>query len=226
MSEENNNDRIFINNPDLGYEKYKTMRDGIWQMYIDYSICELPVDVEAIAANLNVKVYSYPRAKDMISHFGLDGYISDKVAIALYTDRWYLLYNSDTQYEYIVNFALAHELGRILMRQKFTAQKAKYFTVYYSGGYVCSDGFSGSTDAQDSEAAQFAARLLAPSAVLWGLGVTDAEEILRLTGLPERCAISRAERMEVLMSRGAFLKSPLEKKAFDGFKDFIDKNKF
>lgn len=81
----------------------------------------------------------------------------------------------------------------------------------------------------------FASRLLAPACVLWGLKVKSAEEIVQYCNISMQSAEFRMERMnelyereeEFLRTRGksCFLLSPLERKVYNQFKEYIDKNK-
>ena len=71
----------------------------------------------------------------------------------------------------------------------------------------------------------FAARLLAPACVLWGLDLHTAEEISEACNISLQAAGFRAERMKELYRRNRFLTSPLERKLYDQFRDFIEQNR-
>ena len=68
----------------------------------------------------------------------------------------------------------------------------------------------------------FASRLLAPACVLWALNARTPEEIAALCQISHQAAKFRAERMAILYERNRFLSSPLERKVYDQFKEFIE----
>ena len=77
----------------------------------------------------------------------------------------------------------------------------------------------------ETQADMFAARLLAPACVLWGLDLHTAEEISEACNISLQAAGFRAERMKELYRRNRFLSSPLERKLYDQFRDFIEQNR-
>lgn len=77
----------------------------------------------------------------------------------------------------------------------------------------------------EQEADVFAARLLAPACVLWGLDIHTAREISELCDISLTAAQVRAERMEILYSRNKFLTSPLEKKVYSNFQSYIQQKR-
>ena len=77
----------------------------------------------------------------------------------------------------------------------------------------------------EQEANVFASRLLAPACVLWGLGVTDAQQISQYCDISLQAAEFRMERMRELYARNKFLASPLEQKVYEQFDSYIKKHK-
>lgn len=71
----------------------------------------------------------------------------------------------------------------------------------------------------------FAARVLAPACVLWGLGLHTPEEIASACNISFSAAQVRAKRMDELYRRQKFLTSPLEKQLFERFFDYIENNR-
>lgn len=71
----------------------------------------------------------------------------------------------------------------------------------------------------------FAARLLAPACVLWGINAQTAEQIATVCNISHEAAKIRAERMEVLRKRGKFLTSPLERQVYKQFENYIENNR-
>lgn len=71
------------------------------------------------------------------------------------------------------------------------------------------------------EAERFAISILAPACVLWGCNVHSAEDIAEMCNISQASAKIRAERMKTLYKRNKFLTSPLERKVFEQFSDYI-----
>lgn len=78
---------------------------------------------------------------------------------------------------------------------------------------------------EEQAADRFAADILMPACVLWGLNIHTPEEIARLCNVSMSAATIRAERMEVLYQRNKFLTHPLERQVYAQFGGFIQKNK-
>ena len=77
----------------------------------------------------------------------------------------------------------------------------------------------------ESQADVFAARLLSPACVLWGLNLRTAKEITDICKMSIAEAKKRTQRMKVLYKRQKFLTSPLERKLYEQFIDYIELNK-
>ena len=71
----------------------------------------------------------------------------------------------------------------------------------------------------------FASRLLAPACVLWALNVRTPEEIADICQISHQSASFRAERMAELYKRGKFLTSPLERKVYEQFLGYIQRQR-
>ncbi len=106
------------------------------------------------------------------------------------------------------------------------AQRQRYTIAHELGHYLLGhlDGVPASEE-REYAAERFAADLLMPACVLWGLSVHTAEEIAELCNVSMRAAQIRAERMEVLYQRNKFLLHPLERKVYAQFGNFIQNNK-
>ncbi len=72
------------------------------------------------------------------------------------------------------------------------------------------------------QADMFAARLLAPACVIWGLNLHNAHEISQICNISYEAATYRAKRMELLYKRNKFLTSELEKEVYSNFENFIN----
>ena len=78
---------------------------------------------------------------------------------------------------------------------------------------------------QERQANQFAARVLAPACVLWGLDLHSADEIAAACGISRAAAAFRAERMQELYRRGKFLTAPQERRVYRQFENFISQGR-
>ncbi len=195
----------------MHYSKYKQSRDLAWQILIDNNITRLPVKVSSICKNLGIPVISYKKGYKIIKTAGLEEICSQSDGI---TFMGSIFYNEECSIGR-QRFTIAHELGHILMH---TESK-------YNREPSTNDPFI------EQEANIFAGRLLAPACVLWGLGVTTAEQICQICDISPTSAKFRMERLNALYERekifikekgmSCFLLSPSEKKVYEQFFDYI-----
>ncbi len=185
------------------YGRYKGVRDSAWQCLIDFNITELPVDLLRIAKEADIKVIKNSIVNEFTG--------CESGACILKGDKWYIVYDDECTIGRR-RFTIAHELGHIFL------------------GHELINGYHGRTIATDKpqsekEADMFAARLLTPACVIWGLGLHTAEEISKLCGVSLTSAQARAERMKILYQRQKFLTSSLERQVYEQFKKFIVENR-
>ncbi len=185
------------------YGAYRNIRDSAWQVLIDYNITSLPVDVIGIATKAGISV---------IKNSAIGELKSNEVGASILADgKWYIIYD-DTVSKERIRFTVAHELGHIFL------------------GHPLKEGYHArtiDTDRPDTEknADMFAARLLTPACVVWGLGLRTAEEIKQEFGISYSAAKVRADRMHTLYSRNTFLTTDLERQVFDNFREYISKHR-
>ena len=187
------------------YYKYQQARDAAWQCLIDTNICSLPVKTLKIAERFGIKVISDSDVELLKpSEYGC--------CIVDEDGNWTIIYNdSDTPGR--VRFTIAHELGHILLGHDIEEGFGHYRRIVRNKPIT------------ETQADEFAARLLAPACVLWALDITSADEIERICGISHQAALYRARRMKVLVERGKFLTSPLERKVFEAFQPWIEQQK-
>lgn len=185
------------------YRKYAHVRDAAWQTLIDYNIRSLPVQLSAICRMAGIKLL-----KNSDAHKLKEGEFGVSVK---QRDVWYIIYD-DTDTVQRVRFTVAHELGHI-----FLGHEMLY------GYHTRKTNIA--KPAAETEADMFAARLLAPACVLWGIGAETAEEIAAVCNISYTAADIRSRRLAVLRSRGKWLSSQLEKQVFENFSEFINHNK-
>lgn len=183
----------------MDYKIYQQSRDAVWQLLLDLNICELPVSVTKICKELNIKVKLYEPRDDNDGY----SYIKDGQPYI------FISKNATVQRQ---RFTAAHELGHIIL--------------CHIGKYKLMNREPSAKDNPIEQAANvFASRLLAPACVLWGLGVTEAMQIVKICDISLLSAEYRMKRMNELYIRNLFLTSHLEPQVFEQFKPFINEHK-
>ncbi len=180
------------------YGKYKNVRNSAWQALLDFNVTELPVSVNGIAKQLGIKVI-----KNSDIHELQNG---ERGATIFKNEHWYIVFD-DTESVPVCRFTIAHEFAHILLGHVLI-NGSKYRT------------FEKRTE-EEQEADMFAARLLAPACVLWGLNLHTSAEIATVCKVSKSAAKNRAERMEILYQRNRFLSSPLERQVYNQFMPYI-----
>lgn len=197
----------------MDYTKYKSSRDLSWKILIQNNISRLPVKISAICHTMGFKTISYKQIPHAtIARLGLsermrynDGFTFERAIF--YNDKCSIARQ---------RFTIAHELGHCLM---------------HNGRELYNREPSENDDPLECEANVFASRVLAPACVLWGIGVTSAEEISHLCNISLQSAEFRFERMKELYARersflarrgrSCFLLSPLEQQVYNQFQQYI-----
>lgn len=197
---------------------YKNSRDAAWQILIKNRITSLPVSVQKICKSERVKLFTYEEGCELIRKLGLEEHTIENDAFSIGRRVFY----DDTKPATRQRFSVAHELGHIMLH---TPNEATVYNREISPG----------DDPIEQEANIFASRLLAPLCVLHYLNLNSAAEIAEVCNISITAAEIRYERLckirerdKAMRSRngyGCFLLSPLERKAFENFKDFITENK-
>lgn len=179
----------------MNYKNYQKSRDLAWRILLQENVRELPVNIVSLCRQMGIPV------KYFTPNDGNDGYS----AIFLGTPRIYVseLCSPERQ-----RFTIAHELGHILLGHVGEAE------------LVNREPGPGDNPIEQ-EANVFASRLLAPACVLWALDAREPEEIASLCRISHQAATFRAERMKLLYERNRFLTSPMERRVYEQFGDFI-----
>lgn len=187
------------------YKLYKDARDASWRCLIRTGAAELPIKVLKIAGACGVRV-----AKDSAVQC-LEPEVS---GCTLFDESgWQIIYR-DSENRGRTRFTIAHELGHILLGHELAPDKSGHFRTA-----------SDRREPAETQADEFAARLLAPACVLWGLECYEPEDIMRVCDISKEAAQYRSERMKVLRDRGKFLTSPLERQVYEAFKPWIEQQK-
>lgn len=184
----------------MNYAIYKNARNASWQCLIDCQVLKLPIKVVQIAARYDIVC----RKSNKIDLCGASGEIKrENGEICIFTD--------ESQNDRRRRFTIMHELGHYLLG--------------HLGDEPLSRSESDCKPEEEQAADRFAADMLMPACVLWGLDVHTPEEIAKLCNVSMQAARIRAERMAVLYKRGKFLLSPLERQVYSAFGGFIQNYK-
>lgn len=193
----------------MNYKDYQKARDAAWRLLLDCRVDRLPVDLNQIRKQLGVRVFSYESIKELPTWTNkTDG------MTFFYNGEPVILYDQSKSPERI-RFTVAHELGHLILGHVAPGQQT-----------TTNREPTPADNPMETAANQFAARLLAPACVLWGLDIHTAEEISALCHISRQAAEFRAERMELLYERGKFLTSPLEQQVYDQFAPFIQEFRY
>ena len=184
----------------LIYGKYQNLRNAAWRCLCEYKIKSLPVDVLHIARSAGIKV---------IKNRDVNELLPSESGVAIYDgEHWYIIYDEENPIDRC-RFTVAHELGHIFLGH------------HIRKGYCARSKVFCTKPEIEQEADMFAARLLCPSCVLWGLNLHTADEIARTCRVSHSAAQNRAERMAILYKRNKFLSNPLEKEVYRNFQEYI-----
>lgn len=181
------------------YSDYKNSRNLAWEILLHENVTALPIRMTKLCKGIGIPVvlHDKPERGDGFCTI-IDGQPYIFVFRGAYRPRQ--------------RFTVAHELGHILLR--------------HVGKYALVNREPIPSDNPIEQAANvFASRLLAPACVLWGCNAFTPEAIADLCDISMQAAAFRAKRMKLLLSRGKFLASPLEREVFRRFSDFIQANK-
>lgn len=185
------------------YGTYKNVRDAAWKALIDFRVCELPVLLSEICKTLHINLIDNKHAHVLRPN-------ENGIAVKQ-NGKWYIIFDETNVYGK-QRFTVAHELGHILL------------------GHAMKNGYHTRQDnivkpSDETEADMFAARFLAPACVLWGINAQTAEQIATVCGISYTAARLRAERINLLRKRNKFLTSPLERKVYKQFENYIKNNR-
>lgn len=198
------------------YGRYKQIRNAIWQILIDYKIDSMPILISRFTDMLGLKIMSYTQGKSILNDLNLIKNCENAEGFAVKYNKWFIFYDSDIKTRTRIRFTLAHELGHILLGHQLLVNKS---------GVVFTRGVKKGSNTIETEADMLAIRLLAPSCVLWGLGIHKPEDIARLCQISNLASQYKAERMKELYKRNMFLSHPLERQVYEQFKPFINNYK-
>lgn len=192
------------------YSNYKTARDKAWQILIDCKVDKLPVSTAALCEHYGWVLADYQEGEAAIDLLGLSSLTERTDGFCTMTDHFtYIFYNSGLPVGR-QRFTVAHEIGHLALGH---VGRGRVTTINREPHPKDSQ--------EETQANQFAARLLAPACVLHELGAATPEAIQQVCGLSRQAAEFRAARMQELEKRNRYYTSPLERKVVEQFRSYI-----
>ena len=188
----------------MNYGIYQNVRNASWRCLIDCKVNSLPVPISRVC-----EFHGGKTVNDSDVHILKNGQ-SGKVIV---DGNTFIIIVNDNESIQRIRFTIAHELGHYLLGH-LGSDKANFNREYNNIKPI-----------QETEADMFAARLLSPACVLWGINAHTAEQIAAVCNISLTAAGYRAERMELLLKRGKFLTSPLEQQVYKQFENYIKNNR-
>ena len=192
------------------YKIYKKSRNAAWEILLACGVNALPVDLNLVLRHLDVRVYSYSRGQDMLATTGLEEVAQQVSGLTFYIGVQPIILYNDTETPQRIRFTIGHELGHIVLGHVRPGEYTRQNREPQPGD-----------DPVEQAANRFAADLLAPACVLWGLDLHRAEDISQACKISIQAARYRAERMEILYRRDKFLLHPLERAVYRQFEQYI-----
>lgn len=194
----------------MSHRNYQNARDAAWKILLDCKVDRLPVDLNPVCRRLMIRVLTYGRNLELIQRANLSEAVRCTDGLTFFLRETPVILFDETKLPQRVRFTVAHEVGHIVLGHVSPGEIT----------HINREPQPGDTP-EETEANQFAARLLAPACVLWGLGIHTTEEIMGLCHISRQAARFRANRMEELYRRGRFLTSQLEREVFKQFQPFM-----
>jgi len=132
----------------LAYSRYEEIKRTITDIFVDYDINTLPIDVFLLAKRMNITVLKYSEfiADERIKIISSS---NDGMSLYSYSQKCYFILYNDDMDENRIRFTIAHEIGHISL------------------------GHEESNDETESEADYFARHLLVPMGMILYNEITD-----------------------------------------------------
>lgn len=192
------------------YKKYQQARDAAWKMLIDCQITELPVNVGQICRHYGWRLTSYQAGQKAIAALGLADLTKQTDGFCLYSGGRYYIFYDDTMPHTRQRFTVAHEIGHIMLGHIGDEQCTR----------INREPAADDTP-EETQANQFAARILAPAWVLHSIHALTPAEIADACEISITAASFRAQRMELLEQRSRYLSHPLERQVAKQFSSYV-----
>lgn len=194
----------------MNYESYKKSRNAAWEILLACRVEALPVDLNAVLRHLDVRVYAYSRGRELLEAAGLTQAAKRVSGLTFFAGPQPVILYNDAEAPQRIRFTVAHELGHLVLGHVQPGEHTRQNREPQPGD-----------NPTEQAANRFAADLLAPACVLWGLDLHRAEDIAKACKISIQAARFRAERMEILYQRNKFLLHPLEQAVYRQFEPYI-----
>lgn len=195
---------------------YEESRDTAWRILIKYQVSSLPIKISEICKGEGLHILSYAKGHSIIEEYALQENCAQNDGFLF---RGIIFYNEKCNIGR-QRFTVAHELGHVVRGHT---------------GILINREPNPKDNPIEQEANVFASRILSPACVMWGLGVTCAEEIEELCDISKLSARFRMERLQLLYDRekqflyqwgrSCFLQSPLEQEVYRQVEGYISQIK-
>lgn len=197
---------IILNN----YKKYQQARDAAWKMLIDCQITELPVNVGQICRHYGWRLTSYQAGQKAIAALGLADLTKQTDGFCVFSGGRYYIFFDASMPRARQRFTIAHEIGHIMLGHIGNGQCTRI------------NREPAADDApEETQANQFAARILAPAWVLHSIHALTPAEIADACEISITAATFRAQRMDTLEHRQKYLTHPLERQIAEQLSSYV-----
>ena len=194
----------------MSYGQYKDARDAAWRILLDCDIRSLPVKPSEICRHYGWILSDYQNGEKSIELLGLSHLKTQTDGFCTVSKNHVYIFFDGSLPSGRQRFTVAHEIGHLVLGHVGPGMAT-----------VANREPTGSEQAEERQANQFAARLLAPACVLHEIGAVTPETIQNVCGISRQAAEFRARRMQELENRGRYYTSPIEQKVFKQFESYI-----
>ncbi len=192
------------------------LRITAWQVLVAANVTNLPVNINHVCKDSGIKMVKY----SSIIYPLFDNYkltesmtaISASFSMNIH-NKPFIFYDDAQKNIRLTRFAIAHELGHILLRHN----EAGAISAFDLDNPAFLRGEKG--------ADAFATYLLAPSCVLRQLNIHRRNDIVNICDIPNQYVVEKSKYMKHLCKHNIFLDFDLECKVCMQFGEFIQKHK-
>lgn len=194
----------------MSYFNYTKARNAAWEILLECGINTLPVRPSIICDHYGWILADYQTGAPSLALLGLSGLTERTDGFCAVTKNHTYIFFDSTLPADRRRFTIAHEIGHLVLGH---VGRGNVTTVNREP--------SPQDSPEETQANQFAARLLAPACVLHELGAVTPEAIQQACGLSRQAATFRADRMQELERRNRYYVSPLERRVLQQFASHI-----
>ncbi len=194
----------------------KQLRILAWQILVATDITNLPVNINHICKDSGIRMIKY----SSLIYPLFDNYkLTESVATIASSfsmnihNKPFIFYDDAQKNIKITRFAIAHELGHILLKHNEL-------------GIISAFDLDNPTFSRGEKSADaFATYLLAPSCILRQLEIHTPDDIVNICNIPYQYVFEKSKYMKQLCKHNIFLDYDLEYKVCMQFSEFIQKYK-